>query len=77
MLNHTKVKKLMDEKGVLQWELAYSVGISEAAMSYILRGLKQPSLVVADRIAERLGVTIDDLVSRETTEDDIGDSYCV
>lgn len=69
MLNYAKLKRLMDERGVLQWELADSVGISEAAMSYILRGLKQPSLAVADRIAKQLDVSVDDLISEDDPDD--------
>lgn len=53
----------MDSRSVTQAELADAVGVSEAAISYILRGLKQPSLAVAQRMAEFLGVTVDELLT--------------
>ena len=63
MFNHNKAKRIMDEKGILQWELADAAGVTEAAMSYILRGLREPSLMVAGHIAKRLDVTVDELLS--------------
>lgn len=63
MINCTKLKQLMDSRSVTQAELADAVGVSEAAISYILRGLKQPSLAVAQRMAEFLGVTVDELLT--------------
>lgn len=63
MLNYQKLKQLMDSRSVTQAELADAVGVSEATISYILRGLKQPSLVVAQRMAKFLGVTVDELLT--------------
>lgn len=63
MLNYQKLKHLMESRSVTQAELAEEVGVSEAAISYILRGLKQPSLAVAQRMAEFLGVTVDELLT--------------
>ena len=63
MINCPKLKQLMDSRSVTQAELADAVGVSEAAISYILRGLKQPSLAVAQRMAEFLGVTVDELLT--------------
>ena len=63
LINYPKLKQLMDSRSVTQAELADAVGVSEAAISYILRGLKQPSLAVAQRMAEFLGVTVDELLT--------------
>ena len=63
LINCPKLKQLMDSRSVTQAELADAVGVSEAAISYILRGLKQPSLAVAQRMAEFLGVTVDELLT--------------
>ena len=63
MLNYTKLKAIMDSRSVSQAELAEAVGVSEAAVSYFLRGLKQPSLLVAQRMAEYLGTTVDELLA--------------
>ena len=47
---------------MLQKDLAECVGVSEMMLSYIVRGVKNPSIEVAKRIADTLGVTIDELV---------------
>lgn len=57
-----KLKTLMEEKNVLQEELATAVGVSQTFISYILNGFKTPSLDVAKRIADYLGVTVDELI---------------
>lgn len=57
-----KIKKAMDEKRITQAELAEAAGISQAFMSYILNGYKMPSVPVLKRIADKLGVTMDDLI---------------
>lgn len=66
MFNHHKLKELMESLSVNQKELADAAGVSEAGMSYLVRGLKQPSLAVSKRIADRLGVTVDELLTEET-----------
>lgn len=62
MFNHSKLKELMESKSITQAELADVAGVSEAGMSYFVRGVKQPSLAVAKRIADKLGVTVDELL---------------
>lgn len=57
-----EMKKLLEEKELSQAELADEVGVTPTYMSYILRGLRTPAVDVAKRIAERLGVTLDELV---------------
>ena len=63
MVNHSKLKELMESKSITQAELADVAGVSEAGMSYFVRGVKQPSLAVAKRIADKLGVTVDELLT--------------
>lgn len=65
MFNHDKLKELMESRSVTQKELADVAGVSEAGMSYFVRGVKQPSLAVAKRIADKLGVTVDELLTEE------------
>lgn len=55
----------MDSKSITQAELADVAGVSEAGMSYFVRGVKQPSLAVAKRIADKLGVTVDELLTED------------
>ena len=62
MLDGKKIKELMEKHSMLQKDLAECVGVSEMMLSYIVRGVKNPSIEVAKRIADTLGVTIDELV---------------
>lgn len=64
MLNYQKLKHLMESRSVTQAELAEEVGVSVAAISYFTRGLKQPKLEVAQRMAEFFGVTVDELLKK-------------
>ncbi|MGN0492288.1 MAG: helix-turn-helix domain-containing protein [Acutalibacteraceae bacterium] len=61
-MNGKRLKALLDEKGIHQAELAENVGVSQAFISYLIKGLKQPSLVLIKRIADYLHVPIDELV---------------
>lgn len=62
MVNCEKIKELLGEKGIEQKALAEKVGISEAMMSFVVRGLKEPSLTVLSRIAKVLGVSAAELI---------------
>ena len=62
MVNNEKIKELLGEKGIEQKELAAKVGISEAMMSFIVNGLKEPSLTILGRIAKALGVPAAELI---------------
>jgi transcriptional regulator with XRE-family HTH domain len=63
VFNHSKLKELMESKSITQAELAYVACVSQAWMSYIANGRRQPSLDVAKRIADKLGVTVDELLT--------------
>ena len=65
MVNNEKIKELLGEKGIEQKELAAKVGISEAMMSFIVNGLKEPSLTILGRIAKVLGVPAAELIVEE------------
>ena len=54
--------RILSEKGVTQRELAAAVGVTEMFMSYVVNGYKFPSLAITVRMAEYLGVTLDELV---------------
>lgn len=62
MIDTEKVKKLLEEKNMTQAQLGDNVGVTESMISHMLRGFKKPSLEVAKRIADTLGVTLDELV---------------
>ena len=62
MTNHEKIAELIRAKGIEQKALAEEVGVSEAMMSFIVRGLKEPSLTVLTRIAKALDVPVAELI---------------
>lgn len=62
MINHEKIAELIRAKGIEQKVLAEEVGVSEAMMSFIVRGLKEPSLTVLTRIAKALDVPVAELI---------------
>ena len=62
MVNTKKLAELMEKRGILASELANQVGISNPMMSYIARGMKQPSVEVLVRIASALECKVDDLI---------------
>jgi transcriptional regulator with XRE-family HTH domain len=50
------------DKNISLKELADAAGVSQAMMTKIVKGEKNPSVEKFARIAEKLGVTMDDLV---------------
>lgn len=65
MLNRDNVRKLMRAKGITAVQLASKVGVSPSMMSYILSGLRDPSLQTLIRMADELEcATIDELILR-------------
>ena len=63
MVNGKKIQELMTQKNILGKEMAQLIGVSEAMMSYIIRGLREPNVATLVRIAKELDVTVDELVS--------------
>ncbi len=64
MINGEKIRELMKEKGILGKTLAARVGVSEPMISFILDGLREPSVSVLVRIATELNCTVDELVNK-------------
>jgi len=56
------VRRLREEKGLSQEQLAERVGVSQSMITYIERGLKQPSVAVLKRIASEFECTVDELL---------------
>lgn len=63
MVNAQKIKELMQEKGIANKEMAEAVGVSEAMMTYITRGLREPNVRTLALIAHKLDVTVDELLT--------------
>ena len=57
-----RIKGIMKQKNITQAELAQAAGVSEAFISFVIDEKKMPSVPVLKRIAERLGVLMDELV---------------
>lgn len=55
------VKKLRNDKGMTQEELAEAVGVQTSMIGHIERGMKIPSLAVALKLGEVLGCTVDEM----------------
>lgn len=53
------------ELGITQYELADTVGITQAMLCQVERGTKQPSLIVGLAIADALRCTVYDLIGGE------------
>lgn len=60
-VNTEKIREKMKQLGIKQKELAAAVGVSEAMITNILKGFKEPSIKVAKRIATELGCTLDEI----------------
>lgn len=62
MVNGRKIGKMLKAKGIDQKTMAARIGIGATMMSYIVTGLKQPSVEVLVRIAKELDCTVDELI---------------
>ena len=57
----TKLKILLFERDIKQAEIARAVGVTEAAVSYIVNGIKKPGGETLKRIADYLKVPEEEL----------------
>src|SRR5918992_2614175 len=60
-----RVRELRRRRGLTLEELAERSGVSRAMISKLERGEKNPTLMVAAKLAEGLGVTLSQLVGME------------
>lgn len=58
------MQRLRREKGLSQEELADLANIHQTYLSGVERGKRNPTITVLQRIAEALGVDIEDMVRR-------------
>ena len=56
------VKRLREEKGLTQAELANLVEVSQPTIAQYEKGLKLPSIITGADLAKRLGTTCEELV---------------
>jgi transcriptional regulator with XRE-family HTH domain len=64
MINGEKIREFMRQKEIQGDELAGQIGVSPAMMSYIINGLREPSVTVLVRISKALGCTVDELINK-------------
>ena len=57
----TPMKRIRMEKGLLQWQVAQKVGVSESYLSRIECGRREPDGRLLTKIARALGVRTSDL----------------
>lgn len=62
MLNGERIRALMQSKALTGRELANRVGVSDAMMSYILQGQRDPNVQILVRMSAELECTLDELV---------------
>ena len=48
------------------YDLARDVGVTDVTISYVERGLRRPSLMLAMKLADALGCTLTELVGPES-----------
>lgn len=58
----TNVRRLRLEKGLSQEEFGFVAGIDRTYVSGVERGLRNPSLVLAEKFAKGLGVELHELL---------------
>ena len=60
-----RIVDLLEIKKMTQGQLAKKVGISNPTLSRYINNVRIPNVVICDKIAKELGVTIDFLISNE------------
>lgn len=58
------LKRLREERGILQAELAESLGVSQSIIAQYEAGAKFPNVNLAAKIAKELGVTLDTMMQK-------------
>lgn len=66
----TKLKELRQERGLSQEELAQRIGTQPPQLSRYENGKSKPSIPVAKKLADELGVTIDFFMPDTSAEAD-------
>lgn len=61
----SNLSRLLSEKGLTVYWLMKQVDMSPGAMYPIVRGERCPTIATASRIADALGVTVDELLRKD------------
>lgn len=65
------LKEFREQKGLSQTELANRVGLKQTTISQYENGTRRPNLSIAKKVADALGMTLDDFVSLSTFQNEI------
>jgi transcriptional regulator with XRE-family HTH domain len=63
------LRALREKQNISQEELAQAIGVRQSTISEIERGNRTPSLPVANRLAEKLGVSLDALINGSVAQE--------
>lgn len=75
-MNTCKNLRLIREfRGVTQVDFAKKIGVSQQMISYIERGLKEPSTINLIRMADYLDCSLDELTGRKEFKDGKENNY--
>ena len=69
------LKQLRAKKGLSQTELGHKTGLKQTTISQYENGSRKPSLSIAKRLSDALGVTIDDIFCSLTFQNEIQEDY--
>ncbi|MCT4544594.1 MAG: helix-turn-helix domain-containing protein [Vallitalea sp.] len=64
-----RLKKLREERGIYQRDLATYIGVTPTTISYYESNTKKPKMDKLNKIADFFGVTIDYLLGEETANE--------
>lgn len=64
------VKRLREEKGYTQAELARRVGVTQPTIAQYEIGIKVPTIVIGANLAEQLGTTCEELIGKVSAPQD-------
>lgn len=59
------IKKIREEKGLMQKEVAEAAGMHPANYNKVEKGEREPSIDALDKISKLLGLTVDQLIHYE------------
>lgn len=70
----SKLRKVLEERGLTQAQVADALGLSSSRMSQYVTGKRRPALPVALRIAAYLGTTVEELFCPDEPNDLLGEN---
>lgn len=65
------LKEFREQKGLSQTELANSVGLKQTTISQYENGSRRPNLSMAKKLADTLGMSLDDFACLSTFQNEI------